>query len=366
DSLAGQACFQFRSPIESQPGSLTVLLAVPVGLGVIPNLPDDPASLAGDPAVPDLPVPLPTGLPGLPGSSSSSSAASSSSSAASTTSSSSSSSGLLPGSSTQSSSAAADPRPHLQASADHETLGLRMGEQGTVVLAVRNDGDAADTVRITAQSEAPITFDTTTESMLLAPGEVGKFTVRITPTSAGSGRLDLFATGDKAATAMDSVLVAIEAAPSPAIASTIAASLDPTALHGAVGQASPVTVRIANQGSMADRVSIEASGDGVKVEPAMLDVLLQPGDSVARQIMVTPMVEGASQVVLRITSERGVDLQPLVLLSSSAPLDASNDASPAAQDDGGSDSKDSPGAGLLLSAAAVGLALAMRRKLRKT
>jgi hypothetical protein len=376
DSLAAQACFEYRSPIESGPSSLMVLVAVPVGLAGIeealaslPDDPGDPGELPVDPAiVPAPPIPDVPGLPGLPGSSSSTSedpsgsASESASASASPSSSVSQTAGLLSSSSSSSSSAAA-PAPHLKVQAGEDALGLRMGEQAALVVKVRNDGTAADVVRLTAQTDAPIAFDATDESMELSPGEEGTFTVRITPLSAGSGTLELLATGEQAATAKDAVLIAVAAAPSPPSPAAIAASIDPTALNVDVGQAAALTLHLSNQGSLADRVSVSASGPGLKLEPGLLDVLLQPGESVARQVWVTPTKEGPAQVQLRITSDRGADLQPLVLLES---IGIDDDADRDAEGpDVAEESKGSPGPGVLVLAMAVGLALLGSRRLRK-
>lgn len=374
DGMVAQACFHYRSPLESEPGSLTVLLAVPAGVGGLSDLVD---GLSGDDPVgslpiPDLPVPTPTGLPlpGLPGGSSGPSPDPGSPSPSPSPSASTSSSAApvgLPTSSSTGSSPAAATAPHLQAVADRETLPLKVGEQGVVVLTVRNDGTAADRVRVTAQTDAPIAFDTTTESMHLGPGDSGEFTVRITPLQAGSGTLDLLATGDEAQTAIDSVLIAVEAAPAAASSASIVASIEPTTFRSAIGQGMPVTLHIANHGSLADRVAVQASGAGVQVEPSMLEVALQPGESVSRQVQVTPMMEGASQIVLRITSERGADLKPIVLLDGTEALGSPSSGMDGDGQDGGAledESKDSPGFGMVLLAAAIGMALLVRRKLR--
>ncbi|MHB1262652.1 MAG: COG1470 family protein [Thermoplasmatota archaeon] len=363
DVLGSQVCLQYRSPVEASPSSLTVLVAVPVGSATLEQIASMTNSLTGlpEPVPTGFPVPLPTGLPG---SSSSSSGSEPSSSA------SESSSGVpevLPSASSSSSSSSASPsgQPHLKAVADKETLGLRLGEQGIVRVSVRNDGTASDTVSLTAQSDAPIAIDSTQESMVLAAGQEGVFTVRITPTGAGSGNLQLFAAGNVAATAMDSVLVAIEA-PASSPQTDIAASLEPTAIQSAVGQRSPVTLHLQNKGSMADLLDVVVSGNGISAEPASLRVPLAAGEIAVRQVWLTPEQEGPKEVQVRITSDRGADLQPLVLMDAVGLLDPSQLPQPSDElDQAPSDTKDSPGIGVALVGASVLVALlSARRRLK--
>ena len=373
DSLAAQACFQYRSPADS-PASLTVLLAIPTGPGVL----DDIAALLpvdlDDPlptSQPPVPVPMPTGLPGPPEPSATSSPSSSATSQGPEEEEQEEEEGSDPlpdplaSSTSASSSESPATSPHLEAEAEATTLSLEMGEQDSLVMTVRNDGTAADTVRLTAQTDAPIAFDTTDGSVHLAPGQQHEFVVRITPLAAGSGTLDLIATGEEAGTVLDSVLVAVQEPPSPQPQASIAASLDPTAIQSAVGQATAVTIRLANEGPVADLVSVKVSGQDLRAEPAQIQTLLQPGEAIARQVWITPLTEGASQIVMRITSDHGADLKPIVMMDavgSSAPIDddVPEDAS------GEDDSKDSPGFGLVAAGAAMAFALLARRKLRKT
>lgn len=351
---AAMACLHYAHVPDEPAEAVTVAVAIPAAPGApdTPSLPGVPPLPTGG-STPTLP-PLPTGLPGL-GSPSGSASASGSPSP--------SPSGSPSGSaSASSSSGPAGAMPHLAVSADRDVLDLRMGEQGAVVLTIRNDGDAADTVRVTAQTDAPIALDTPDAQLALAPGESGQVTVRVTPRAAGSGALQLLASGEKAATASDSLQVRVAAAP--AAAASIVASLEPTSLQSAVGQRSAVTLHVRNDGSVADTVAMAAAGDGFDAEPARIEMTLQPGESASRQIWLTARQEGPLQVALAVTSTRGADLHPLVLLDAVAALPSADDA-PASGDDGDdAKAKGSPGAGLLVVLAAVGAAAAaMRRRL---
>ncbi|MEK6975953.1 MAG: hypothetical protein AABY18_06395 [Candidatus Thermoplasmatota archaeon] len=362
DSLDSQICLTYVAPAASAPPSVRLLVALPVGPEVDLDLPgsvttltsglgDLTSSLTGSPTPP--PLPLPTGFPG-------STSASASPSASSSASSSSSSASASSSASSSSSSTTAQAQPHLVVEAASDALSLRMGEQASLRVSVRNDGDAADTVRLTAQTDAPIAFDSTTEALDLAPGAAGEFVLRITPRAAGSGQLEVLATGDRAGTVKD--VVAIDVAAAAAAAAAIVASIEPSALQGSVGQALAVSVALANEASVADLVSLTVSGAGFSAEPARFDVLLQPDERVVREVRITPSQAGALQVVLAITSEHGADLKPLVA------FDAHDGAAPADGSLGAGDkpAKDTPGLGALAVAAAVVLTfLGVRRRLEK-
>jgi hypothetical protein len=246
-------------------------------------------------------------------------------------------------------------------SADVDSLALRMGEQGSVLVTIRNEGDAADRVRVTAQTDAPIALDSPTDVLDLAPGEQAQVAVRVTPVEAGSGTLDLLATGDAAGTVRDSVAVSIAAAP--ASAADISASLEPSALQGAVGQSIAVDVRLANNGPVADRVVVQLSGAGMQADPARIEVLLQPAESVLREVRLTPQYPGPLEVVLAITSDKGADLKPMLLFDAQGSMATSDD------DGDLNDSpkkKDTPAPGLVAIGATLALVLVgIRRRLEK-
>jgi hypothetical protein len=241
-----------------------------------------------------------------------------------------------------------------------------MGAQGAIVVKVRNDGNAADRVRLTSQTDAPVTVDSPTGALDLAPGAMGNFSVRVTPLRAGSGTLDLLATGDTAGTVRDSVAITIAAA-QPAAAS-IAASLDPAALEGAVGQAMQVTLRLVNNGPVADRVVVQLSGANIDAEPSRIEVLLQPAESAVREVQITALQEGSLDVVLGVTSTRGADLRPLLLVDAAGVLDGSG-VDPAGDDEEDKPkdkSQDTPAVGIDFVAAALVVAvIGVRRRLEK-
>lgn len=357
-------CFAYDSPVSGPIGHVTLLVALPVGPPLDISLPGSITSLTAGPPVPSptglpVPVPLPTGVPGLPGSSSSSSSSASSSSASASSSASGSASSSPASSSSGSSSAQGQPR--LVMSADLDTLAMRMGEQASVVVTVRNDGDAADRVRVTAQTDAPIAFDSPTEVLDLAPGQQGMVTVRITPAEAGSGTLELLATGEQAGTVMDSVRVSVAAAADSA--ADIVASLEPSAVQGAVGQSIPVDVRVVNKGPVADRVVVLVSGAGVHASPERIEMLLQPAEMALHEVAITPLYPGALEVVLAISSEKGADLKPLLLLDAEGSMASSEDVADKADDP---KAKDTPGLGFLAMGLAVLIVfVGIRRRLEK-
>lgn len=367
DHEVSQSCFQYEDPDPMSPRSLTVAVAIPVGLGGLPPVSDPsiPTS-APEPSVPPAPpVPVPStpslpgtpGLPGVPSSSASSSSSSASSSNGSTSESSS------------SSPSGSEPQPdvpRLVVDAQSSALALRAGEQSILAVTVRNDGSAADSIQLTTSTDAPIAIDMTEGSVSLAAGEEKELLLRITPLEAGSGNLQVLATGAEN-TATDDVAVEVAAA-QPASNAAIVASLDPTAFEGAVGQASAITVRIANQAAMADTVRIAVSANGVKIDPAVLEVALKAGEAATRQVWLTPTQQGPASVKMLITSTEGADLQPVLLLEGVGSLAPSSARPPTAMAPEPADDKpkDTPGLGIIAVSAAVALAFfAMRRRLAK-
>lgn len=362
-----QACLMYVEPAgEAQVGVVRVLVALPLADPLLVELPGPVGSLTGSitgvpsPTPPPLPTsqpsptfpPLPTGLP--PSSSSSSSSASSSSASASSSPSGSASS--------SSSSQGNAPAPKLVIEADRDALSARMGEHANLEVTVRNEGAAADVVRLTAQTNAPIAIDTPTESLSIAPGASGKFNVRVTPLDDGSGRLDLIATGDAAGSVKDSVAVTV--APAASAAADLTVSVQPSALEGAVGQSMAITLRIANDGPVADKVNVAVSGTGFQAEPANVEAELGPGESVLREVRVTAVAAGAHDVLIAITSQRGADLQPLVLLDAHSAGGADDGER---GKDGGSSApaKGSPAMPPIAVALAIAVAFALvRRRLR--
>jgi hypothetical protein len=239
------------------------------------------------------------------------------------------------------------------------------GEQTVLDVTVRNSGDAADDVSITAQGDAPVAFDTPQESLHVAPGESQVAHVRLTPTAAGSGHLTLIATGESGGTVAHDVAVSVQAK-APA-AARIQASLEPSAVDAKVGQATLLTIRIVNGGATADVVEAVASGSSVmSIEPDRIQVALAPGESAVRQVRVVPLSEGHAVLSLHLTSQKGLDLTPVTSFASSgAGAGGSGGAGEDSGGDKGSGSKGSPAVAFPLLAAGLGAAAVVLLRRRR-
>jgi len=367
----GQVCADYATPSSPDQGAVTVLVAVPTALdpqGLLSSVSEATGMVPSPPSIGPLP------LPGGSSSSSSSPASSTSSSPASDSGSSSLPVDALSSSSSSSSSSAAasgagsaggqSPQPPvLDVHAAPDPLALDSGQQGILTVTVRNSGGSADSVRITLQGDAPVAWDMDQDTVSVPAGASVDVPVRITPQAAGSGHLTAIATGAVAQPASDDVAVSV-AAPA-ASAASISASLDPTSLQGVVGHASLLTVRLANAGAAADVVKVAADAAGVDVEPAGLQVALQPGESAVRQLTLTPLRDGSSVVHVRLTSAHGLDLAPLASIAAMEPAAAEPPSDAHSSSPAPDAGHKSPGLGMLLTAAAVlGVAFAVRRRLR--
>jgi len=198
----------------------------------------------------------------------------------------------------------------------------------------------------------------------VAPGQQVPFDVRLTPQSAGSGKLEAIAIGEHSDPASDQVRVDVGAAAE--AAARIVASLDPTALRSAIGHASILTVRLANEGSAADVVDISAAASAARVSPDQVEVSLQPGESAVRQIQLVPMADGMSTVQVHLVSQNGLDLSPIATLDAlpGAPAPVSANHAESSTGSAAVAHRGSPAAGLpeLASILAAGALVAMRRR----
>lgn len=200
----------------------------------------------------------------------------------------------------------------LEISTVPATIDVQEGQQGVLTIRLRNTGTATDTFRVTLHTDAPVTADASQEKVVVEPGKHGSLSVRLTPLTSGSGTLKIVATGDLAGTVRHQLPVTVSRLP-PA-AADIFASLEPDRIHSLVGQQTLLTIELANRGSALDHIELFAAGEGVTVQPSVLQASLAPGESVVRQVRLTPTQEGEVPVTLRLESEKGAHLQPIVIL----------------------------------------------------
>ena len=241
------------------------------------------------------------------------------------------------------------------------------GEQIVVDVVVSNVGKAADDVAVTAQGDAPVSYDMPTERVRVPPGESRTVQVRLTPTGTGFGHLTFIATGPSGGSVSDEAVV--EVRDLPAAAARIVATLEPASVAGKVGQATLMTIRLVNEGSAADVVrAIASSGAApMSIEPDRIEVALGPGESATVQVRVVPLAQGPATLSLHLTSEKGLDLKPVASFSSSSVPGGSS-----SPEDGGSEGGQSSGSKaspfLAAPALAAGLALAAlaARRRRRT
>ena len=321
----------FPTPSPSTPAVPTPSAGAPGGLpadppGVPIGPPGVPIGPSGIPVVtaPDVPqptltqtVPPPgTQLPPLPGPTlpATSSAPASSSNAVSS-----------PAAST-SGAPTTGPAPKLGMSASPASVNLREGQQGLLTVKIKNEGERFDNVYLGAQTDAPISIDSTQDAITLEPGQTGEYVLRLTPRAPGSGTIKLVASSGNGATSSLSVPIMI--ANAPASSSDIVASVEPAMLDTEVGQSSIVTIRLENKGSLGEHLTLLATASGADVEPAKIEVYLGSGESAVRSIDVTPTQSGMSSVQVHLQSAGGADLKPIVVVDADEASTTQSDDDP--------------------------------------
>lgn len=376
DQPTSVVCAEYQKP-GSMDGQLTLVITVPNISGFIPGLPLESGAALPTGPIPVLPstpgapgggvpsgpqptltqvAPTPTGSPGLglpnPTLTSGSMPAVPSGSPLSAPSS-------LPAAS---SSAAASPSPSgpapvpkLGMSVSPAKSALREGQQDVLRVTVKNEGNAVDDIYLGTQTDAPVSIDATKEVLHLEPGQAGEFVLRLTPLAPGAGKIKLVASSGNGATTSQEVPVTI--APVAKSASNLVAAVDPMLLETVVGALSQLTIRLENKGNVAEKITIASSSSGADVEPAMMELRLEPGESAIRELDVVPTQSGKSSVWVHMQSERGADLKPIVIFEAE-PSSQSQDEDPVPTPAKGK----SPGLALPVIVAVLALALVMVRR----
>lgn len=372
DQPTSVVCAEYQKP-GSPEGQLILVITIPNVAGLIPGLPL-PSGVAvptgslpagpgvpggvGAPVPPVPPAPQPTitqsapapgtQIPPLPDPTlpSGSSASTSSSHGASSSSSSAASS---------SESGTTQPAPKVSISAAPPMSALREGQQELLRVAIKNEGNTADDIYLGAQTDAPISIDSTQEMLHLEPGKSGEFVLRLTPLAPGAGTINLIASSGNGATATHDVPVTVADAPSSP--SNIAFAVDPMLLDTEVGKLSVLTLRLENKGSVAEEITILTSSNSAQVEPAVFELVLEPGASTIREVSIMPTLSGKSSVQVHMQSERGANLKPIVVMDAE-PKSQSVDEDPVPIPSKGK----SPGLAVPMIVAVLALALVFVRR----
>ncbi len=204
----------------------------------------------------------------------------------------------------------------VQADPDH--VAIQEDEQRVIEVTVTNQDDEADTFHLTVQREGPFQIDTNGEASLdLDPGETGNLALRLTPTGPGEGEAALLVTGDRGASSQVDLPVTIDpATEGQGEDAAIWADLDPLNVRMSTDETGVVRVSVRNDGSLRDTVRLATSATGpVRADVrGAASVTLDPEQEQILEVELTPETEGEASVDLQLSSDRGGQLNPVLLV----------------------------------------------------
>lgn len=203
-------------------------------------------------------------------------------------------------------------------SADPDHVAIDEDEQRVVELTVTNLGDQADTFHLTVQRDGPFQIDTNGKASLdLDPGETGSLALRVTPTGPGEGDAALIVTGDQGASSQVDLPVTVDpATEGQGQDAALWADLDPLNVRMSTDETGVVRVVIRNDGSLRDTVRLATSATGpVRADvKGAASVTLDPDQEQTLEVQLTPETDGEASVDLRLSSDRGGQLNPVLLV----------------------------------------------------